>query len=203
MANQGINWNFIPAHSPHFGGLWEAGIKSCKAHLKRVIGNHVFTYEEFCTLLYQVESVLNSRPISPLSSDPNDLQPLTPGHFLVGRSLSALPDPDVTLIAENRLDQFQTIQRHLQHLWKRWSKEYISELQQRVKWKAHHSDLTNDSLVIIKEDNLPPLKWKLGRVIKVHPGVDGINRVATLQTTTGILKRAFSKLCPLPIEEVL
>lgn len=197
-ADLGISWSFIPARSPHFGGLWESGIKSCKSHLKRVIGQHVLTYEEFCTLLYQVEAILNSRPLAPLSSDPNDLQPLTPGHFLVGRPLSALPEPDVTLLPENRLDNFQIIQKFIQHLWTRWSKEYISELQQRVKWKIHHSDLTNDALVLIKEDNLPPLKWKLGRVIKLHPGADGINRVATVRTSTGIIKRAFSKLCPLP-----
>ncbi|XP_072395063.1 uncharacterized protein [Diabrotica undecimpunctata] len=91
---ESIEWHFIPPQSPHFGGLWEAGVKSMKSHLKRVVGNAHLTYEKFSTILTQVESVLNSRPISALSSDPNDLCPLTPAHCLIGRPLTAIPEPD-------------------------------------------------------------------------------------------------------------
>lgn len=84
-----INWHFIPAYSPHFGGLWEAGVKSAKHHLKRVAGTSHLTYEEMYTLLVQIETVLNSRPLSPLSSDPSDPNPLTPADFLIGRLLTA------------------------------------------------------------------------------------------------------------------
>lgn len=69
-----MNWHFIPAKSPHFGGLWEAAVKSCKHNLKRVLNNTPLTYEEFYTLLTQVEAVLNSRPLTPLSQDPNDFE---------------------------------------------------------------------------------------------------------------------------------
>ncbi|XP_077262511.1 uncharacterized protein LOC143897575 [Temnothorax americanus] len=92
----GINWHFIPAHSPHFGGLWEAGVKSTKYHLRRVAGNAILTFEELYTLLAQVEALLNSRPLTPMSSDPNDLIPLTPAYFLIGRTLTAPPDPTLT-----------------------------------------------------------------------------------------------------------
>lgn len=74
-ANERIAWHFIPPRSPHFGGLWEAGVKSTKIHLNRVLGNALLTFENFCTVLTQIEAVLNSRPISPLSDDPNDLNP--------------------------------------------------------------------------------------------------------------------------------
>ncbi|XP_030763125.1 uncharacterized protein LOC115887767 [Sitophilus oryzae] len=77
-----ISWHFNPPSAPHFGGLWEARIKSVKTHIKRVIGDQLLTYEEFYTLLVQIEAVLNSRPLCPQSSDPNDLSVLTPGHFL-------------------------------------------------------------------------------------------------------------------------
>lgn len=200
VANDGVNWHFIPAHSPHFGGLWEAGIKSSKYHLKRVIGNAILTFEELCTLLVQVEATLNSRPISPLSSDPNDLQPLSPAHFLIGRPLTSLPDPDVTHIKDSRLTVFQRIQQFHQNLWKRWSLEYISELQQRTKWRSNHSDLQMDTLVLIKEENQPPLHWKLGRIVATHPGSDGISRVASVRTLNGVVRRSFAKLCPLPLE---
>ncbi|XP_048525510.1 uncharacterized protein LOC109533039 [Dendroctonus ponderosae] len=199
-ANEGINWHFIPSHSPHFGGLWEAGIKSSKYHLKRVVGNSILTFEELSTLLSQVEATLNSRPISPLSSDPNDLQPLTPAHFLIGRPMTALPDPDVTHISESRLSTFQRVQQFHQNLWKRWSLEYISELQQRTKWRSNRSELKTDTLVLIKEEHLPPYQWRLGRIVEVHPGSDGISRVASVRTNRGVLRRSFAKLCPLPLE---
>ncbi|GFT33024.1 DUF5641 domain-containing protein [Trichonephila clavipes] len=76
-----ISWKFIPPRSPNFGGLWESCVKFVKYHLRRVVGNARLTYEELSTALAQIEAVLKSRPISPLSSDPNDYQDLTPGHF--------------------------------------------------------------------------------------------------------------------------
>ncbi|XP_072377907.1 uncharacterized protein [Diabrotica undecimpunctata] len=109
-------WHFIPPKLPHFRNLWEAGVKSMKSHLKRVVCNAHLTYEEFSTILTQVESVLNSRPISALSSDPNDLCPLTPAHFLIGRPLTAIPEPDLMSINENRLTHFQRLQKMVQNI---------------------------------------------------------------------------------------
>lgn len=77
IENEGNAWSFIPAHFPHFGGLWEAGVKSTKDHLKRVADTATLTFEQFNTLLIQIEGVLNSRPMTPLSADPTDLSPLT------------------------------------------------------------------------------------------------------------------------------
>lgn len=91
LAREGIEWHLIPPYAPHFGGLWERGVKSVKTHLKRVIGEQRLTYEELYTVLTKKEACLNSRPLHPLSSDPNDLTPLTPGHFLIGDSIMALP----------------------------------------------------------------------------------------------------------------
>ncbi|GBP93309.1 hypothetical protein EVAR_66542_1 [Eumeta japonica] len=95
-ANEVIKFNFKPACAPHFGGIWEAGIKSAKFHLKRIDGNFSLTFEELATLFTQIEAILNSRPSSPLSSEPTDLSPLTPGHFLLGRSLISVPSLSVT-----------------------------------------------------------------------------------------------------------
>lgn len=83
LTEEGITWHFIPPNAPHFGGLWEAGIKSAKTHLKKIVGQAALNYEEMHTLLVQVEAILNSRPITCLSNDPNDLSALTPGHFLI------------------------------------------------------------------------------------------------------------------------
>ncbi|XP_022165266.1 uncharacterized protein LOC111030183 [Myzus persicae] len=127
-------WHFNPLAAPHFGGIWEAGIKSVKNHLKHVIGQQVLTYEEFLTLITRIEGILNSRPITPSSSDPHDLSALTPGHFLIGQPIHAIPEPDTTDVQINRLNRWQLIRQCHQSYWKRWSREYLSTLQGRQKW---------------------------------------------------------------------
>ncbi|XP_076225075.1 uncharacterized protein LOC116434182 [Nomia melanderi] len=180
LSQEGIEWRLIPPHSPHFGGLWEGAIKSAKYHLTRVIGDQRLTFEELYTLLTQVESCLNSRPLSPLSSDPTDLLPLTPGHFLIGTALTALPTRDLRDVRTTRLNRYELIQKMFQHFWQRWQKECIHHMQQRHKWQQNSQNKIDiNTLVIIKEDNQPPLQWNLGRVVQLHPGRDGITRMAS------------------------
>ncbi|XP_057656784.1 uncharacterized protein LOC130894180 [Diorhabda carinulata] len=198
MNNQGIRWNFNPVQAPYFGGLWEAGVKAMKYHLKRVSGKSNFTVEEFTTLLCQIEAILNSRPLCPLSTNPLDPSPLTPAHFIIGRPLTSILEPVMILEKESRLSRYQKIENARQHFWTRWYKEYISELQQRSKWKTNHGELAEGILVLIKDDKLPPLNWKLRRVTKLFRGSDNISRVAEILTNNGTVIRDFSKLCPLP-----
>lgn len=160
LTEMGIEWNFIPPYSPHLGGLWEAGVKSCKYHLKRAMGNTLYTFEELSTLLTQIEACLNSRPLSPLSADPSDLQPLTPGHFLVGGPLTCLPEIDLSDVNLNRLDRWQMIQRAVQDFWKRWAAKYVVNLQSRTKWKITQGNLKINDLVLLKEDNLPSIEME-------------------------------------------
>ncbi|XP_025270387.1 uncharacterized protein LOC112639726 [Camponotus floridanus] len=95
LASEKIEWKFNPPSAPHFGGIWETAVKSLKHHLRRVIGDAKLTYEEMSTPLTQVEACLNSRPLQALSDDPEDLAALTPGHFLVGAALTAVPEPSL------------------------------------------------------------------------------------------------------------
>ncbi|XP_062542557.1 uncharacterized protein LOC134210529 [Armigeres subalbatus] len=200
-SSQSIQFHFIPAKSPNFGGLWEACVKSMKHHLRRVIGSANLPRDAFCTVLAQVEACLNSRPITPLSSDPNDLQALTPGHFLIGRALNDLPNPNYTVIPENRLRLWERVQRHTQQFWKRWHQEYLTTLQQRYKWSTVNRNLIVGAMVMIQEESLPVLKWSLGRVVDIHPGADGMVRVATVKLPSGTFtKRSISRLCILPVE---
>ncbi|XP_053597334.1 uncharacterized protein LOC128668418 [Microplitis demolitor] len=198
-AEQNINWHFIPPRAPHFGGLWEAAVKSFKNHLIRTVGDTLLTFEQLETYITEIEAILNSRPISPLSSDPNDLLPLTPGHFLIGGPLTSFPQVDFTDTNSNRLSAWQHAQQLKQHFWKRWYKEYLHQLITRVSDSKNPDNIQVGSLVLISEDNLPPLKWALGRVISVHPGADGVVRVATLKTASGEYKRCVKRLCPLPV----
>ncbi|XP_039759903.1 uncharacterized protein LOC120633641 [Pararge aegeria] len=199
LSNRGIEFKTIPPYTPHFGGLWEAAVKSVKHHLRRILTLTNLTYEEMSTCLIQIEAILNSRPLTPLSSDPSDLTCLTPAHFLIGRSLLTVPRPPVSDANINRLDRYERIEKLKQHFWTRFSTEYISLLQQRSKWRSSSSSLQLGSMVLVKEKNQPPLLWQLGRVVKLHPGKDGVNRVADIKTRKGIIQRAFNNICPLPI----
>ncbi|XP_049884837.1 uncharacterized protein LOC126379881 isoform X3 [Pectinophora gossypiella] len=194
-STHNINFHFSPAYAPNFNGLAEAGIKSAKFHLKRILGNSHLTFEEMSTLFAQVESILNSRPLCPLSSSPNDYTPLTPGHFLIGRPLMSLLSPSLEDENASRLNRYQRIEQAREHFWRRWQSEYISELQQRLKWRIRCRDLRPGDLVLIKEDNTSPLQWRLGRVQQLFPGADGIPRVADVATARGIVRRALSKIC--------
>ncbi|XP_050685556.1 uncharacterized protein LOC126979985 [Leptidea sinapis] len=137
-----------------------------------------------------------------LLSDPHDFSPLTPGHFLIGRPLTApVCDDDLRDVPINRLSHYQRVEQLRQHFWSRWSKEYISELQMRSKWRETVTDLKPNAMVLIKDINLPPLKWQLGRVIRTIPGSDGVSRVADIRTSTGITRRAYAKICPLNTDD--
>lgn len=200
-ANLFVRWHFIPPASPNFGGLWEAGVKSTKHHLKRIVGKETLLYEELNTVLIEIEGCLNSRPLCPMTSDPNDLSALTPAHFLIGEPLLAKPRPSVLDLNINRLDRFQLMQRLTETFWKRWRQEYLSRLQQRPKWLITHPNIEIGDLVLIVNDNMPRSHWLLGRVTETTHGVDGLVRVATIKTATTTLKRSISKLCRLPIDK--
>ena len=199
LSNQGIEFKFIPPYTPHFGGLWESAVKSVKHHLRRILSLTHLTYEEMSTCLAQIEAILNSRPLTPLSTDPSDLTCLTPSHFLIGRTLTSVPHPAVTEINLNRLQRYERIEKLKQHFWLRFSQDYITLLQHKTKWQSTGEDLKLGSMVLIRDRHQPPLLWLLGRVVKLHPGPDGTSRVADIRTSKGVIQRAYNNICPLPI----
>ncbi|GFV00722.1 integrase catalytic domain-containing protein [Trichonephila clavipes] len=184
-----ISQSFPFNKAPNHGGLWEAGVKAVKYHLRRVMGNLRFTYEEFLTILNQIEGVLNSRPLYPLSCDPGDFDALTPGHFLVGRPITAIAEPSLTEVSDNRLKVWQKQTKIVQHIWKRWSNNYLSTLQNRNKWYFEKNNVKIHDMVILKEDNLPVCNWPLGRILEVYHGKDNKIRVVLVKTKNGIFKR--------------
>lgn len=94
LALLNVTWRFYPPGGPHHGGLQEASVKSVKHHLKRVLGSFSPTIEEMSTLLCKVEACLNSRPITAITNNPENLQILTRGNFIIGAPLLALPGPN-------------------------------------------------------------------------------------------------------------
>ncbi|GFX78363.1 integrase catalytic domain-containing protein [Trichonephila clavipes] len=156
FASEAIQWKFIPPRSPNFGGLWEAGVKSFKHHLYRTLVNSKITFEEFETVIIQIEGILNSRPLVPLSDNINEYEVLTPGHFIIGRPISAIPEPAILDISDNRLSRWQYTTKCVQTIWKRWKNDYLNHLQQRNKWQFEKNNVAVGCLVLLKENDLPP-----------------------------------------------
>ncbi|XP_071642970.1 uncharacterized protein [Temnothorax longispinosus] len=109
LAKDGTQWKFNPFAAPHFGGKWEAGVKSVKTHLNKVAGDQQLTYEEMNTLLIQIEAVLNSRPLCPQSEDP-----MTPGHFLIGQALTTISEPSLDGVKVSHLSRWQLLRKMLE-----------------------------------------------------------------------------------------
>lgn len=190
-----LKWNFTTPAAPHHGGIYEAAVKSAKHHLLRIIGNTPLTFEEYNTILCQVEAMLNSRPLTPLNDDPTSLNALTPGHFLIGEALTRLPDEeDFRQIPENRLTRWTHLQKMAQQFWQRWTDEYLSGVINRSKWLLESRNFKIGDMVFLKDDTLPPLKWQLGRIQEVFPGANGLVRTVIVKTANGIYKRPIVKL---------
>ncbi|XP_058803914.1 uncharacterized protein LOC131671475 [Phymastichus coffea] len=193
-----VEWHFNPPLSPHYGGLWEAAVKSFKHHLKGVL-NQQLTYEQLETFLIKIEAILNSRPLCVLSADPNDPLAVTPAHLLIGRPINVLPEKSLLSVPDNRLSTSKFMIKARQNFWNKWHKEYLHELQIRQKWQTSNSTLQPGMIVLLMDDLSHCAKWPLGVVLEVFPGSDSIARVASVKTSSGVYKRNITRLCVLPV----
>ena len=153
LSQDRIQWFFNPPSAPHFGGVWEGLVKSAKKVLKITLNGQLVNDETLLTLMAEIESLLNSRPLTHVSIDPQDPEAITPNHFLIGKNSSNVP-PDVfderDLNSRKRWRQAQTL------FWRRWLREYMPTLTERRKWRTRsQTDAQIGDLVLVVEDNLP------------------------------------------------
>lgn len=197
-AYANVKWSFSPPKGPHHGGLWEAGVKSMKTLMDSSLTDGLLTYEELVTLAVEVEAIMNSRPLAPLDAMTEDsIDVLTPGYFLVGRPLSALPyhhnfDENITL-----LRRWNLVERLTHDLWQRWKHEYLQTLQARTKWQDDPPPLRVGDVVMVKDTLTFKSDWPLAVVTTTCPGPDGRIRVVELRSGTTILKRPIANLVKL------
>lgn len=196
-----IQWFFIPPDAPEFGGLWEAAVKSAKSHLKRVVGNVKLTFEELTTILVEIEAVLNSRPLFTISNDPADPLVITPAHYLIGRPLTAIPEPSLENVKATRLTRWQHLQLMREHFWRSWSRDYLNTLQPRKKNRRIMANIRENMIVLLHDRHQPPLNWKLGRITAVYPGEDGLVRTVDILVEGSHYRRPVNKISVLPIDD--
>lgn len=136
LCLKGIKWNFIPPVTPHMGGCWERLVRSVKTSLYAILKEQAPKEEVLNTLLAEVEYMVNNRPLTHISVDLNDPEPITPNHFLIGKTrkveenaIGEFSDDDLLL-----RKQWRRSQRISDHFWKRWIKEFLPTLTRRTKW---------------------------------------------------------------------
>jgi hypothetical protein len=199
LTQTSTEWHFIPPASPHFGGIWEAAIRSAKYHIKRVIGETLLTFEELTTLLAQIEALLNSRPLVHFNeSDTDCINVLTPSHFLTGDVILSIPDKPLPSSTSFKT-RWLLLQGMKRGFFREWQKSYLSSLQQRNKWDSAAPNLRKGDVVLLRDDDHTPGSWPLGRVLDIHPGKDGLVRVVTVKSKNNILKRPIGKVVLLPL----
>lgn len=200
--HQAVKWHFNPPRAPNFGGLWEAGVKSAKKLINKVIQPHPLRLDELVNIVSDVEALLNSRPLIPADEvETEDGLVITPGHFLVHRPLKAPPTCSPPTAKLSSLRRWQLVKRLNKDLEQAWKGCYLSSLQARHKWQKEKLQPSIGQLVYIKDDTLMrDHRWPLGKIMQVYPGKDKIVRVADVKCGGKIYKRATSALIPLFVD---
>jgi hypothetical protein len=186
MADRNIEWRFSPPASPHFGGSWERMIKSAKLAMRIVLKERVVTQEVLSTVMTGVEALLNARPLTPVSSDPTEVDALTPNHFLHGRpniQLHSDFDAQPQLLSKRRWMDAQEI---VNHVWNRWMREYLPSLIERTKWLRPRRNLAVGDVVLMEMPNPKRSTWPIGRIVRVEAGADGAVRSAEVEVTRAV-----------------
>jgi Family of unknown function (DUF5641) len=193
-AMKEMKWHFNPPAAPHFGGCWERLIKPVKTAMLHILRERAPKEETLLTFLTEVEFLLNSRPLTFVSTDPNDPESITPNHLLLGKRELVL-SPGASIADPDQLKrQWRIAQHWTNEFWTRWLKEYVPSLQIRSKWVKSDADIRVGDIVRIADEGFSRGRWPMGRVTKVSPGADGIVRVAEVRTAHGSLKRPVTKL---------
>ncbi|KRZ84371.1 hypothetical protein T08_6859 [Trichinella sp. T8] len=157
-----------------------------KTALRKVLAKALVSREELVTILCEIEARINARPLTTISDDSNDLEPLTPFHFLTGRTLMELPDITTRRLVGNKsTSTTMTLRRRwyyqrkiLRHLWQRWRKEYLVNFNSRQKWKTQKLELNIGDIVLLCEDGQTRSNWPMGRILELYPSSDGMRRSA-------------------------
>ncbi|UYV77878.1 hypothetical protein LAZ67_15002653 [Cordylochernes scorpioides] len=193
-----ITWKFIPPGAPWWGGWWERLIGMMKQLLFRILGQTSLGYEELSTVMCDVESLMNTRPLTYLTEESEDLAPLTPSLFL--HEVREVGVPDLDLIDNQTLSRkYQYIKRVREDLRERFRIEYFGFLRQETRRLKTTIPFKVGDMVLIGQESLKRLHWPLARIIQLYPGKDGLVRVAKVKTSSGDKIRPIQKLYNLEI----
>ena len=220
LTSLGADWIFNVECAPWWGGAFERLVRSTKRCLRKLVGRAQFSFDELVTVLAEIESVINSRPLTYVSAGDME-EPLTPSHLIVGRRIHNLPDhlshlddigdEEFSLNSTQLTRRMKHLANILNHFWNRWRSEYLSELSEahsytaRRQSKSNHLTVSVGDVVVIHDEHLPRGLWKLGKIVSVMKGRDGFVRGATVKIGNKdgqkvLLNRPIQLLYPLEVQ---
>ena len=197
LRHVNIDWVFNPPAASNMGGAWERMIRSIRKVLTGLLQEHGcrLDTESFQTLLCEVEAVINSRPLTTVSGDADDPEPLTPSHVLTGKSCVTAVPPGVFQKEDVYLRRRWRRVQYLSNLfWTRWRSEYLLLQQPRQKWKVPQRNMSTGDVVLIRDDTAPRYAWPLGLVMDTEPDEKGFVRAVKVKTQSNVLRRPVNKL---------
>ncbi|GFW73289.1 integrase catalytic domain-containing protein [Trichonephila clavipes] len=186
-STQKIVWKFIPPTAAWWGGWWERLVRIIKELLRRSLGKSILSYEELSTVICECEFLINSRPLTYISENPQELIPLTPAMFLIENRCSDTTDIDELNSTDLRKRMKYRI-KLLSDLRQRFRKEYLSELIQKQNDNRVREPRIGE-MVLIGNDNKKRLSWPIAKIIELIPGRDGEIRTVRLKTQHGTVIR--------------
>ena len=193
LLSKGIQWAFNTPHASHHGGVWERLIRSVRKIIDGILKEQTLKEESLPTLFCEVENIMNSRPLTTVSSDTSDLNPLTPNHLLRfnGNVQTFGTFTDIEKYSRKRWKQIQYL---ADVFWSQWKKEYLSALQKRNCWKSKRENISVGDVVLLKDEMTPRCQWPLGRVIEVIKSKDHLIRSVKIKTQNSEYTRPISKI---------
>lgn len=183
-----------------FPSGWSLGasnpqIRTVRRILGALLKEQSINDDSLHTIMCEVECIINNRPITTASDNPNDLEPLTPNHILLLKTQPNLPPGLFKQEDQYARKRWKQVQYLADLFWSRWTHEYLPILQERSKWVRPKRNFEPGDVVLVVDSSSPRNSWIMGRVIETLPDSSGAVRRVKLQTKTKILERPVNKLC--------
>ena len=191
---KGIKWIFNPPTGSHHGGVWERLIRSVRKVLNSSLKVQNLDEKGLHTVLCEAEAIINSRPITKASTDP-DLEALTPNHILLLKTMPSFPPGKFQKEDTYARRRWKQVQYMSNLFWKRWIKEYLPLLQERQKRSSVKRNFISGDIVLIVGDSAPHNSWLTGRIVQTTPNRRGLVRQVRIKTKTSYLDRPITKVC--------
>ena len=210
LSRRGVTWKFIPKRAPWYGGFWERLVGLTKSAIKKVLGRRHISLTVLETIVVEIEAVINDRPLTFVSSELGDVEPLTPAHLLHGRRITYLPHEmvDTDEILDPSYGDTDSVHRRakslaliLRDFRNRWRHDYLTSLREFHRTSGSVHQVIKKGDVVIIHDDVPRIMWKIAVVSDLVVGGDGVVRAAILRTANGTTNRPITKLYPLELNE--
>lgn len=202
LLDQGCQWLFNPPHGSHMGGTWERMIGIARRILDAMLlerGSAKLTHDVLVTLMAEVTAIVNSRPLTPVSTDSEQPMILTPA-MLLTQKVGTAPVPPGQFDSKDLFrSQWRRVQSLANTFWDRWKREYISELQGRRKWKTERPNLQEGDVVLLRDVQAKRNDWPVALVTKTFPSHD--DKVRKIEVK--IVKNGEQRLFLRPVSEVV